>query len=105
MPHESGEGGAEGEGDEFGPEAVDAHGGCCGFVLADGDPGAADAGVRGAVEDHDDESGDDQHEEEVVGEAAEGEACDVVGCAEVEAEEVEVGDGGDSVGAVGDVGS
>ncbi len=48
---EAGEGGAEGEGDELDAEAVDAHGGCSSIVLADGDPGAADTGVGGAVED------------------------------------------------------
>ena len=52
---EAGEGGAEGEGDELDAEAVDAHGGGGGLVLADGDPGAADAGVGGAAEDHDDD--------------------------------------------------
>ncbi len=53
---EAGEGGAEGEGDEFDAEAVDAHGEGGGFVFADGDPGAADAGVAAASEDdYDDE--------------------------------------------------
>lgn len=40
---EPGEGGAQGEGEQAQPEAVDAHGDGGGFVLADGDPGAADA--------------------------------------------------------------
>lgn len=105
MPHESGEGGAEGEGEQLEPEGVDAHGGGCGLVLADGDPGAADAGVPGAAEDQDDDGGDDEHQQVVVGLPAEGEGADVVAESEVDPEEVEVGDAGDALGAVGEVGS
>ena len=83
---EAGEAGAEGEGDEFDAEAVDAHGGGGGLVLADGDPGAADAGVGGAGEDEHHETAMTQHQQVVVGEAAEGEAADVVPVAEVEPE-------------------
>jgi hypothetical protein len=64
---EAGEGGAEGEGEQFEPEGVDAHGGGCGFVLADGDPGAADAGFSGASEDEDDDGGEEEHQQVVVG--------------------------------------
>lgn len=100
---ESGEGGAEGEGEQLEPEGVDAHGGGRGLVLADGDPGAADAGFSGASEDQDDDGGEDEHQQVVVGRPAEGESGDVVADAEVEAEEVEVGDARDALGAVGEV--
>lgn len=102
---ESGEGGAEGEGEQLEPEGVDAHGGGCGFVFADGDPGAADAGFAGAAEHHDDDGGEDEHQQVVVGGPAEGEAADVVADPEVEPEEGEVGDAGDALGAVGEVGA
>lgn len=93
------------ERDELDAEAVDAHGGGGGLVFADGDPGAADAGVGGAVEDDDDDRGDEQHQQEVVREAAEGDSGDVVAASEVEPEDLEVRDHGDAVGAVGEVGS
>lgn len=100
---QSGQRGADGERDELDAEAVDAHGERGGLVLADGDPGAADAGVAAAPEDEDDDGRDDEHQQEVVGEPAEGEAAHVVRDTEVEAEDLEVGDGRDAVGAVGDV--
>lgn len=102
---ETGERGAQGERDELDPEAVDAHGGGGGLVLADGDPGAADTGVRGAVEDEHDERRDQQHQEQVVAEAADRASGDVVRGAEVEPEDLQVGDLGDAVGAVGEVGA
>lgn len=100
-----GEGGAEGEGEQLEPEGVDAHGGGRGLVLADGDPGTADAGFPGAAEDEHDDGGEDEHQQVVVGGPAEVEAEDVVLEPEVEPEEVEVGDAGDALGAVGEVGA
>lgn len=100
---QTGEGGAHGERDELHPEAVDAHGERGGLVLADGDPGPADAGVAAAPEDEDDDGRDQQHQEEVVREPADGEPADVVRDAQVEAQDVQVRDGRDAVGAVGDV--
>src|SRR5262249_8173861 len=99
---EAGEGGAEGEGEELEAEAVDAHGFGCGLVLADGDPGASDAGVADPGEDGDHDGGADQYQVQVVGELPDGEDAEVVAFAEVEAEDLDVGDAGDAVGAVGD---
>ena len=99
----AGQEGAAGEGEELEAEDVDAHrlGGL--LVLADGHPAATDPAVVEPDEDQDDQPEHQQQQEVVVREPAQRDAEQHVRFAEVEAEQNEVGDGGDAVGAVGQV--